>query len=259
MATENGKRALHALLAVESDLKGEFDKIVVEAKKTFKDKQKHFESWHRTLKMKDQTREQEEAAGEEYQAMVTTVPAKLEYTGKAFAKYMDALFQKEMTNQTANADLVVDGDVIAQQVPATCLLALENKLKMYRSMVELIPTWAPGIEWVPDSAQGEGVFRAKHPETALKTEQILKPFTLYEATPEHPAQVDKLTEQVSVGLFTRQKWTGTISPAQKSRLLGTIDNVIRSVKQARMKANETEIISGQIGEKLFDKIINAVK
>jgi hypothetical protein len=256
--TEEKRKPQHALLAVEADIKGEFDKIMAEAKKTFKDKQPHFNSHHRTLKMKDETREQEEAAGEEHVAMVTTVPAKLEYVGKSFIRYMDALMQKELTNQRAKASLQINGTIIAEDVPATCLLAIENKMKFFRSVAEHIPTWAPGIDWEPDPSEGDHVYKAKHPETALKTENVIKPFELSKATKEHPAQVDKLTDQVPIGLFTRQKWTGTVSPAQKSKLLGAIDEVIRAVKQARMRANEEEVVHGEIGEKLFDHIMSAL-
>jgi len=256
---EKEKKALHALLAVEPELKGEFDKILAEAKKTFKDKSGHFDAHHRTLKMKDDARVQEEVGNEEHKAMVTTVPKKLEYTGNSFKAYVDSVLQKETTNQQACADLVVDGEVMLKSAPATFLLGLENKLKFYRSMCEDAPTWAPGIEWVADANAGEGVYKAKYPETALKTEQIIKPQVLYPATDKHPAQVDKLSEQIPVGMFTKNRWTGTISPAQKSKLLGTVDNIIREVKQARMKANETPIVGGNVGEKLFNKILASLK
>lgn len=256
---EKEKKALHALLAVEPELKGEFDKILTEAKKTFKDKSGHFDAHHRMLKMRDEARSQEEAGFEEHKAMVTTVPKKLEYTGHSFKAYLDAILQKESTNQKACADLVLDGEMMLKDAPATFLLALENKLKFYRALCDDIPTWAPGIDWVADNAAGEGVYKALHPETSLKTEQIIKPQVLYPATKEHPAQVDKISEQVPVGLFTRTRWTGTISPAQKSKLLGAVDNMIREVKQARMKANETPIVEGKIGEKLFNKIMSSLK
>ena len=254
----NEKKALHALLSVEPELKGEFDKIIIEAKKTFKDKQGHFDGYHRTLKMKDATREQEEKAGEEHKEMVTTVPKKLEYTGQAFKAYVDAILQKELTNQQANADLVIDGTVVLAKAPATFLLALENKLKFYRAMCDDLPTWAPGISWVADPDEGDGIYRAEHPDTALKTEQIIKPQVLYEATDKHPAQVDKLSEQVPVGLFIKQKWTGAISPKQKSNLLSKVDMIIREVKQARMKANETQIVDGHVADTLFKIIMSSL-
>jgi len=255
---EKAKQALHALLAVEPELKGEFDKILAEGKKTFKDKSGHFDAHHRTLKMKDASRQQEEAAGEDHKAMVTTVPAKLEYTGQAFKAYIDAVLQKELTNQKAKADLVIDGEVVLKDAPATFLLALENKLKYFRAMAEEVPTWAPGIEWKADEGMGKGVYKAQHPETALKTEQIIKPQVLYPATDKHPAQVDKLSEQVPVGLFVKVRWTGTVSPAQKSDLLGEIDKIIRYVKQARMSANETQIEYGKVAEKLFERIMKSL-
>ena len=77
---------------------------------------------------------------------------------------------------------------------------------------------------------------------------------MYDATKEHPAQVESITTDVAIGKITVNNWSGMLSPAQKSILLGKIDTLIRAVKKARQRANTTEVVKVNIGDKLFDFI-----
>lgn len=130
---------LHEVLAVEADLEGAA-KILDEALVTFNKKVDHFSGHHKTLKMFDEARVTEEEGAEEHKEIVTTVDQKLAYLTKPIAKWWDALAQKERTNQEARADLVIDGEVLLEQVPATMLLGLESRLRMVRNVFDAIPT-----------------------------------------------------------------------------------------------------------------------
>ena len=117
---------LHELLAVEGDLEGTYRKIIEETRTTFSKKPDHFFGFVRTLEwftegMPDHP--------EEHKAMDTTVSDKLEYQESHIIRYLDAVLQKEATNQKAASDLIVNGRTIAENVPATFLLGLESKLK----------------------------------------------------------------------------------------------------------------------------------
>ena len=245
---------LHELLAVESDLKNEFDKITEEAKTTFSKKNDHFQGHIKTLKMFDESRTKEEVGAEQHKEIVTTVADKLDYAAKTVIRYFDALLQKETTNQTACSDLILDGVTIAEKVPATFLLGMEDRLKKLRAVYEEIPTLPPGIAWDVDPAQRPGVFRTVHAETAMKTEQTIQHKVLYPHTENHPAQIEKWTEHIPVGMFSLQRWCSMISPARKSELLGRIDSLIKAVKQARQRANSAEVVSAHIAKKFFDYI-----
>jgi hypothetical protein len=245
---------LHELLAVEQDLAGTFKNILEETKTTFTKKAAHFMAAHRTLRYYDEEKERTEKAPEEFQAMQTTVQAKLDYQQNHIVRYLDAVLQKEKTNQKAVADIVVDGMTIASNVPATFLLGLESKLKQVREVYAKIPTLQPQIEWIEDPDKGEGVFKMQHPEETYKTEKVIVPQILYDATKEHPAQVDKISETKNVGKYTKQVWSGMMTSAQKSAILGKIDKLTRAVKKARQRANSVEIDKAQIGKNLFDFI-----
>lgn len=243
---------LHELLAVEGDLEGTFKKILEETAATFTKKADRFFGAVRTLEWFE---EGQPPVPAEHHELTTTVNDKLSYQQDAIVRYFDAVLQKERTNQDARADLVVDGAVIAGDVPATFLLGLESRLKKVRDVYSAIPTLPPNIRWEKDTTKGDHVYSRAHPEEQLKTEKIFKVQVLYEATKEHPAQVEKIAETKNVGVYKKEVWTGMLSPAEKSALLGRIDKLIRAVKKARQRANTTEVVKTTIGKELF-KYIN---
>lgn len=248
-------RKMHELLAVEADLQKMFLKVSAEAKETFSKRSEHFRGHDKSLKMKDDSRAFEEAAAHEHKEVDSTVGDKLRYASKSAKKYFDALLQKESANQVAKADLIVEGKTLATQLPATFLLAMESRLKTLREYYAAIPTHQPGVRWIPDSAQREGVFVAADDDVREKTEKDTEFRTVASATKEHPAQVAQVQKTVVVGLFTTKKWSGMISPGEKSELLARIDTLYQAVKQARQRANQVKIESLKIGADLFDFIL----
>lgn len=250
---ENIVAKLHELLAVESDLESVTKKTVEEAIKTFKSKSAHFMALHRVCKMYDDDK-QDQAPPDEFLSMVTTVHGKLDYVGQNIGKYYDAVLQKELTNQAAKADLVVDGKILEKDLPATFLLGLETKLKKIRDLYESIPTLSSGVEWVPDHDQGDHIYKMKHPEEKYKTAKTFQHKVLYDATDKHPAQIERWEETVNIGKFTKDVWSGMISSADKAVLLGRLDKLLRAVKKARQRANNIDIASRKIGGNILDYI-----
>jgi len=245
---------LHELLAVEGDLKGEKTKIGDEALTVFSKKQNLFQGGIRVLEMFDDARKEEEAAGEERQEIVTTVAKKLAYVSKSFVRFWDAKLQKEAANQKAKADIVIDSTTFATDVPVTFLLAMEDQLKQLRKIYDVIPTLQPGIEWQPDPQKGEGYWKTAHPTTKHKTEKMVQSKIIVPATKEHPAQIREWSEDRPVGKYVQEGWSGMIPPAEKSKLLGNIDKMLRAIKKARQRANNQEVTRLSIGQQIFDFI-----
>jgi hypothetical protein len=249
------KNQLHEVLAVLADLEGTAKKTREEAILTFTKRANHFTGYHKTLKMFDESRKLEEEGAEEHKPIVTTVDKKLKYLQTSQVKYYDALLQQEGTNQNARADLVVNGEVLAEGLPATFLLGMESRLKAIRAVFDAVPTLDPAIEWEEDVAAGEGLWRTKYPEHSQKQEKTIQHKILVEPTKEHPAQIERWAENRTVGTYTLQKNCGMISPAKKSEYLGRIDTLIRATKKARQRANATEVVKNNIGNKLFKFIL----
>jgi hypothetical protein len=245
---------LHELLAVEGDLKGAAEKIMAETINTFVKKEHHFVE---RLKSYSPNEEGGETFASEKQEMVTTVPKKLEHTQSVVAKYVDAVAQKELTNTVASAVLEIDGvKLIEAPLPATMLLALEGKLKTLREVYNSIPTLDPSETWKWDAATQ--TYQADQKLT-YKSKKVMKNHVKAPATDKHPAQVEVYTEDVRVGTWTEKKWCGMVTPAEKAELLSRIDKLMQAVKKARQRANDVEVKSLNIGEKIFDFINEPIK
>lgn len=244
---------LHEILAVESDLAGQAQRIMAETVKTL-GRNELFTGFTKTLKMDDELRSSEEDAAFEHREITTTVAARLKYNAAAITRLIDATLQKERTNQDAKADIIIDGTLIASDVPATALLNLEKRLKELRAVYNHIPTLQQGVEWEKAPDSGEGVFKTTHPEIRTRTEKVVTPVVLYEATQEHPAQIEKVSRDTVVGKFTTKVICGMVTPAEKSALIGRIDDLVGAVKKARQRANCTDVVNVKIGQKLFDFI-----
>jgi len=254
------KARMHQLLAVEGDLEGIFKKILAETEHVFKEAHQ-FDGQVRTLSMFDKERESEEIESDRKE-IVTTVNQRLSYTEDHVVRYLDAVLQKDLTNQTATADIKIGETGIAENVPATTLLGLESRLKVLRKIYDAIPTLKDSISWIPDPNRGEDIFTTENPEIRMKDEQEIKVHVIYPhkfpKEGEHgeslPAQVEKIPEKKTVGSYELFQWSGRISSARKAELIGKLDELIREVKKARQRANMTEVVRGNIGKSLFDFI-----
>lgn len=184
----------------------------------------------------------------------TTVRDRLVYTfGNIFTKFVDTLAQRDATNQKAVADLVVDGQVLARNVPGITLLTLEQKLRQKKEELEKVPTLAAGPKWEKDDHIG--LYRAD-PEVTFRTHKTLTPIVLYAATKEHPAQVKEVAADKPVAKITRIKYSGMATSAEKADLIARINLVIQACKRARQRANRTDVIKISVGSAIANFILN---
>ena len=250
---------LHEILAVDKELEDTAKKVVAEATVTFDKKKDLFSGHIKRLKMFADERQMEEEAASEDKAMVTTVGDKLAYVAQHLIRHLNVIAQKERTNQSARADVILkDGSTIMSNVPATLLLTLENKLAWLRKMYETIPTLQPGVKWEEAPDMGEGAFIACPADIRTKTEKTIQFKVLVSPTDKHPAQVEKWFEDKQIGQFTTTRYSGMVSPAEKSAYLDRIDTLIRAAKQARMRANMAEVEKYEVGDILMG-FINGAK
>ena len=176
------KNLLHALLAVEPDLKGRGDKIIRETIHTFKQKQPHFSS---SSKSYEPTKEDGRTFPPENKPMVTTVTDKLSYFQEQLIKTIDLIYQKNMTNIDTEVDLEIDGTLFAEKITATALLDLKKYFTMVREVYSAIPTLSPSKKWERDP-DTPNVYRAD-PVIRQKEEKVPFAVTLAPATDKHPA------------------------------------------------------------------------
>lgn len=153
---------------------------------------------------------------------------------EAEAERVDLSFLVDRANQIAKADLVVDGVVLAKDVPATTFLMLEKTLTDMKTFIQNLPGQDASEEW---SFDGTKDCYVTEPTEAAKTKKVTRPLVKAPATDKHPAQVDLVTEDVTVGTWHMVKMTSGL-PAARIRELNTrIEKLIRATKLGREQAN----------------------
>lgn len=234
---------LHQILAVEGDLKNRAQEALAEARGLFAtDALVGHTRRYRPLE------ENGEPLPAEDKELAVKVSDILESIRTDYGGWIDVAVQKEVTNQTTAADVLVDNKVMFAGMPAPALLNLEGKLLELRNIYAAIPTTDPSERWTWD--EGRGVW-VSEPHITFRSNKVPKSFVAYEATKEHPAQVSVYNEDIRVGEWTTIKMSGMISPVEKTNLLDRIDKVIKGVKQARQKANNAEVVDVNVAASLF--------
>jgi hypothetical protein len=248
---------LHELLAVEKTRIAQASKLLLDATTKFKNGN-YFTGFVKKLEMINDSPENEKlsAAAREEKAMPTTVCDTLQYVMDAWAKAEDVTYQKNNTNRNAVADIIFRENTIASDVSVDELLGLETRLETLRTTFDMIPTLDASRCWVLDANKGANIYRGESVEITTKTEKIMTPVILYDATDKHPAQIEKVTIDKVVGNFAKTNWSGAATTVGKAEALSVIDDLIAAVKQARMRANCTEVVDAKIGN-IFVSLIMA--
>ena len=255
------KGKLHEVIAVEKDVRQTASKIMGETNKTFSSKHQLFAT-HSKIYSPLSATDVERPSEDEKATPITTVTDKLAYCQKQLIRLFDVIIQKEEANTRAKENVVVyyqdEAITLAENVPVAALVQLENLFETIRSQVfDSIPTLDPTKKWDADVSAGAGYYRTGE-ITRQSNKKIAKPIQLSAATDRHPAQVQLVNEDVATGTWAITYFSGMLSPAEKSELMGRLDVVLEGIKKARARANTVEVESVVIGKKLF-KFINEGK
>lgn len=247
---------LHELLAAEKTPTGAWNALREDTMKKFRNTDQFFSGHSKSLRMIEDTPQNkviEEQAREE-KPVITTVYDTLEYALDVFAKAEDLQYQKNATNRKATGTVLWEGKPFLVDLPVDELLGLEARLTNLREVMMSIPTLDASKHWRTSSA-GTRVWETEFAEETTKTEKTIVPITLKEATKEHPAQVQAVTKDVVVGKYSTTKRSGAATALQKAESIKRIDALLVEIKQARMRANETEAVTDKVADKLVKLIL----
>jgi len=165
----------------------------------------------------------------------------------------DVVLTKETGNTLAKADIRIGDMVIATDVPVTYLLFLEKNLKDIHTFISKLPVLPADRRWEWDA--NAKVFKTDAVQTA-RTKKVEKPIVMYDATPEHPAQTQLITEDVIVGNWNTTHISTAIPVTQRDEMVAHVDQLIDAVKIAREEANSREVESRDIGSTIFGYIFD---
>lgn len=196
----------------------------------------------------------EELPGEQ-KKVVITVPNTLVVVQAKMTELFSLTARKDFTNCVAKADVVVGDVTIVKDAPVSYLLFLEKNLTDIRTFLDNLPILDPTETWNLDP--NTGLYKTVATKTH-RTKKVQRPIVLYDATPEHPAQTQLISEDVLVGFWNMVKVSGAIPATMKSQYVRNTDRLIGAVKQAREKANVTpEVAAPDVGGAVFDYIFAA--
>jgi hypothetical protein len=203
----------------------------------------------RTYTPKDE--EGERLPSESKRVQVNAMAALRDAT-RSWTDMWDAVATQDWANMSAKADVVVDGKTVLAGVPVTYLLFLEKQLADVHTFIDKLPTLDPAVEWTYD--ENAGAYKTPAIQQ-LRTKKIQKPVVLYDATKEHPAQVQLVTEDVVAGTWATVHFSGAVSGDKKKEMLAKITKLIEAVKMARELANQGDAAARSVGKEVFEYLI----
>lgn len=171
---------------------------------------------------------------------------------KSMGELFDITATKDYANCNAKADVVVDGVVLLEKVPATFLLFLEKNLVHLHTIVQKLPTLSADHHWTLDEATS--LFKSQPVETTSTSKEQV-PIVLYAATEKHPAQTQLITKDMAVGTWTTTQLSGAMPVQERERLLDRIERLQRAVKFARESANGIDAPPIEAGVKVLGWIL----
>jgi hypothetical protein len=250
------KTVLHEILAVEQGLAETGNRITKETTKTLESKRSIFEGMSKEHEIFDED-SQHLKMPTEYKEVQSTVDEHIDFLGNELTRYWDVILQKESANQKANADVIIDGNVIVENIPAIVLLGMEKKLSTLLATYNAIPTLDAARAWEVDPTYAKpGVYRIKYP-TVRQQGTVTKEWKeISPATDRHPAQLKEVETTNIVGKYTVTDFSGALSSHEKAERIKRLTKLIRAVKSARQRANNVEVDNDLKFGAAFFKYIN---
>lgn len=206
----------------------------------------------RTYEPRDDDGEQRPAESQKVQLRAAEVLGEL---AEQLTRHWDLALWRDEGNTVARADVIVDGETLLTDVPATFLLFLEKQLNDWRTAVTKLPTLATDQAWQFDAATG---LHRTEPVKSASTQKQLRNHTIHPGNDKHPPQVQTYQEDVPVGDWTTVRLSGALTVPQQRALVERLDLLADAVKSARERANLVEVEERRAGEALFTYLLGNV-
>ena len=238
---------LNQVIAVTAGKKSRTQKVITEVYHQLQ-KPALLDGIARSYKPKDEDGEKFPPETKHIQLKVADAVTKV---SNELSELFDIVATQDWSNCVAKADIKIDNKIIVTGVPVTYLLFLEKQLVDIHTFVEKLPTLDPSETW---KYNAEADCFSSNPYDTTKTKKVLKNHVKYDATKEHPAQVETYSEDIVVGYWTTHKFSGAIEAKTKNDMLQRIRVLQESVKCAREEANAMDVTCQKIGDKVLKYI-----
>jgi len=184
-----------------------------------------------------------------------TVVNNLKVAEDSLVDLMDIVATQEFGNCLAKADVVVDGTVLAKDVPVSYILFLEKKADEIKSLVSAIPVLSSDVRWTQSNSD-PNVYVTDTVVTN-RTKKVPKAFVKAPATDKHPAQVDVFTEDVIVGNWNKVDMSSAIPLSKRDDMLKKVELFREALKVAREEANSVNVDNINVGRNITNFIFGS--
>lgn len=239
---------LHQILAVEADVRNQTQKDLTAAHHGLQ-KPEMLNGVSRTYQPVKEDGDQLPPEGNLLQTRAADV---IRNTQKILAKLFDVTATRDYGNLNAMADLVIDGETLLTGAPATFLLWLEKRLVDVHTFVCKLPVLPADTEWEFDA--NANAYRNKREIKTHRTLKIEDFKIVTPATPQHPAQIAKVTKDELAGYWTTNKFSGALPADVVAAMKERVERLQKEVKFAREKANQCDVIDQKVGAKILDYV-----
>ncbi len=228
------EQRLNQVIAIERTLKTSVEKDVTAAYHTLQ-KPALFEGMNRIYR--PFVDDQAARLPAENKRVQQNAPELLTSATARLAELMNITWAKDTGNQSAMADVVVDGEPVLTGAPTPFLLFLDKKLVDIQTMIGKLPTLDPSESWTLDAADKLWKTEKLQKAKTAKSPRVVVKMT---PTPEHAGQADLIYEDIVVGNWEEQRVSSAFPPAEQKRLLMRVEKLRAAVKSAIQEANQTE-------------------
>lgn len=240
---------LNQIIAVQAGKKSQAKETLTQAYHQLK-KPELLSGIVRTYQPRDEGGEPQPEERKQVQVKVNDLIAKVTAD---LVEMFDVVATQDWANCQARADVTVEGRKLLTGVPVTHLLFLEKQLVDLRTFVESLPILDAAEEWEYRPEFDSYVSKLSR---SNRTKKVPKNHVKYEATKEHPAQVEMYMEDVWVGTWTTTKFSGAVPAAARNAMLERVRKLVDAVKAAREEANGLEVKPQKTGAALLSYVFD---
>lgn len=224
----------------------------------FKNKQGIFQGFNNTYTAFDGFAD--DPTKRSFQKVSSTVKEQLDWFKKHTSEYFENVLSIEKTNSTGiKAKLVVDGEEWGEYSVLELLRLksiMDGEMKV---MLNELPVRDEKVHWIPttnkDLYEGREIFETEsvsnNAKTTLKRTIIVNDPHIKD-NPNRPPVSQPIDEQVDIGTYTQQKFSGEISMLERAKLLVKYNKVYTAVIEALEEANSTQSVRSDLGDKFLN-------
>lgn len=255
-----GKRTLNVFLGLRERVEVSFKNMLTDMANKFKKQQGLFQGEIKTYTPIEGFAD--DPSKRSYKSVASTVKEQLDYMTENTLEYLNIVMSIERTNclSGSQVDLIVEGKLWGKYTQLE-LLRLKGILdnSLFKTIYSEIPTRELTTFWeVTDNQDfsNRDIYQTRKEEgfskTTKKTQFIIN--DPHASQGNRAPQVGSMDEQLNIGIYSTQKFSGEVNISEKAQMLKKIDTLYKAVLAALEEANDVQIVESDLGTHLFNYI-----